>query len=99
MTADLSNFYLNTPLDLPEYAQIKLNVLPQEVIDEYNLEQYAHNGWVYYEISKGMNGLKQAGKLANDLLSKRIFKNGYYQCATTPGLWRHNGDQSSLFSL
>ena len=48
MTADLSNFYLNTPLDRPEYARIKLSVIPQEVIDKYELEQYAHNGWVYY---------------------------------------------------
>ena len=36
-----------------------------------------------------MYGLKQAGKLANDLLTKRLFKHGYYQCATTPGLWKH----------
>jgi hypothetical protein len=44
MTADLSNFYLNIPLDRPEYARIQLSVIPQEVIDEYKLEQYAHNG-------------------------------------------------------
>ena len=36
-----------------------------------------------------MYRLKQAGKLANDLLSKRLFAHGYYQCATAPGLWRH----------
>ena len=49
MTADPSNFYLNTPLDQPEYAQIKLSVLPQEIINEYKFEHYAHNGWVYYK--------------------------------------------------
>ena len=36
-----------------------------------------------------MYGLKQAGKLANELLATRLFGQGYYQCATTPGLWRH----------
>ena len=36
-----------------------------------------------------MYGLKQSGKFANDLLSERLSKHGYYQCATTPGLWRH----------
>jgi hypothetical protein len=86
MNMDLSNFYLGTPLDRPEYVRIKLSVIPQEVIDEYNLEKYAYNGWVYFEIRKGMYGLKQAGKLANDLLAKRLFGQGYYQCATTPGL-------------
>jgi hypothetical protein len=89
MTLDLANFYLNTPLDRPEYVRIQLSIIPQEVIDEYNLMQYAHNGWIYFELGMGMYGLKQAGKLANDLLSQRLFGHGYYQCETTPGLWRH----------
>ena len=33
--------------------------------------------------------MPQAGKLANDLLRKRLDKAGYYEAATTPGLWRH----------
>jgi hypothetical protein len=89
MSMDLSNFYLMTPLDRPEYARIQLSVIPQEIIDEYNLEAYAHKGWVYYELSKGMYGLKRSGKLANDLLSEHLNEQGYYECATTPGLWRH----------
>ena len=28
-------------------------------------------------------------KLANDLLTERLAEHGYYQCLTTPGLWRH----------
>ena len=89
MTMDLSNFYLGTPLDRPEFARIKLSIIPQEVIDAYGLDKYAYNGWVYFIITKGMYGLKQAGKLANELLATRLFGQGYYQCATTPGLWRH----------
>jgi hypothetical protein len=89
LTADISNFYLDTPLDQPEYARIKIKQIPQKFIEEYNLEQYVHNGWVYFEITKGIYGLKQAGKLANDLLTKRLSAHGYFQCATTPGLWRH----------
>ena len=86
---DISNFYLGTPLDRPEYVRIKLNDIPQDFIDEYNLTAYAHNDWVYFEITKGVYGLKQSGKLANDLLTERLHKHGYFQCATTPGLWRH----------
>ncbi len=89
MTLNLANFYLNTPLDQPEYAGIQLSLIPQEVIDKYNLTPYAYNGYIYFEFGKGMYELKQAGKLANDLLSNRLFSHGYYQCATTPGLWRH----------
>jgi len=39
--ADLANFYLMTPLKRPKYAKIKLSDIPEEVIKEYNLHQYA----------------------------------------------------------
>jgi hypothetical protein len=63
-------------------------VIPQEFNDEYGLMQYVHNGWADFEITKGMYGLKQARKLANNLLTKQLAAHGYYQCATTAGLWR-----------
>ena len=61
--------------------------ISQEFIDEYNLTEYEHNGWIYFEITKGVYGLKQLGKLASDLLTERLDPHGYYQCPTTPGLW------------
>ena len=39
------------------------------------------------EICKGMPGLKQAGKLANERLKKHLHKYGYAPCARTPTLW------------
>jgi hypothetical protein len=86
---DISNFYLGTPLDRPEYARIKLSDIPDDFVQEYSLQDLAHNGYVYFEVTKGVYGLKQAGKLANDLLTQRLEMHGYYQCSTTPGLWRH----------
>ena len=44
---------------------------------------------MYFEITKGIYGLKQAGKIVNDLLTKRLSAHGCYQCDTTTGLWRH----------
>ncbi|KAL7425592.1 hypothetical protein ACHAXH_000063, partial [Discostella pseudostelligera] len=76
-------------MDRPEYVRIKLTDIPTEFIDEYTLTEYTYNGWVYFEINKGVYGLKQAGKLANDLLTERLKLSGYYQCPLTPGLWRH----------
>jgi len=73
---DISNFYLGTPLDRPEYVRIKITNIPQEFIDEYNLTKFEHNGWVYFEINNGVYGLKQAGKLANDLLTERLAAHG-----------------------
>ena len=58
MTMDLSNFYLNTPLDRPEYTRINLTNIPQEIVDEYNSKQYVYNSWIYFKLSKGMYGLK-----------------------------------------
>jgi hypothetical protein len=45
-----------------------------------------------------MYGLPQAGILANQLLTKRLEPQGYYQYRHTPGLWRHKW-RSILFSL
>jgi hypothetical protein len=98
LTADIANFYFETPLNRPEYVRIHINQIPQEFIDNYNLEQHSRNGWVYFEITKGIYGLKQAEKLANDLLTERLSAHGYYQCATTPGLWRHKW-RPILFAL
>jgi hypothetical protein len=33
--------------------------------------------------------LPQAGILANKLLHKQLLPHGYYKCADTPGLWKH----------
>jgi hypothetical protein len=90
VTFDIKNFYLQTPLDRPEYVRIQLSDIPQEFIVEYNLLDYVHvNGWIYFEIRNGVYGLPQSGALANALLEKRLKEHDYYQCSTTPGLWRH----------
>jgi hypothetical protein len=38
---DISNFYLETPLKRPEYAQVRLSDIPEEIIWEYNLREIA----------------------------------------------------------
>ena len=88
--ADLANFYLMTPLKRPEFARIRLEDLPEEIIDEYKLREKAKtDGWVYIRITKGMYGLPQSGALANELLEKRLNAEGYFQSKFVPGLWKH----------
>ena len=36
MTIDISNFYLNTPLDRYEYMKMKLANFPEETVELYN---------------------------------------------------------------
>ena len=90
MTIDISNFYLMTPLLRPEYLRIKMADLQDEIIVEYRLRKIANaNGFVFVEVTTGMYGLPQAGLLANELLEKRLNKNGYFQSKFVAGLWAH----------
>ena len=77
------------PTGRSEYAHIKLSNIPQEFIGAYDLTKHTCNDWVYLEILKGCYGLSQAGKLENYLLLVCLNKDGYYESATTPGLWCH----------
>ena len=73
----------------PEYVRIKISDIPAEFIKEYNLTGKDRDGWIYFEICQGWYGLPQAGILANNLLRIRLEAEGYYEAATTFGLWHH----------
>ena len=72
-----------------KYMQISLVILPEEIIAQYNLLQLASNGWAYLETRKGMPGLKQAGRIANNRLKIHLSNFGYSPIARTPSLWKH----------
>jgi hypothetical protein len=78
MMMDIKNYYLGTPLPRFEYMKILFSRFPEEIIQKYNLNALAVDGWVNIEIRKGMYGLKQAGLLANQLLQTRLAPFGYY---------------------
>jgi hypothetical protein len=89
MMMDIKNYYLGTPLPRFEYMKMLLSRFPEEIVQKYNLNALAVNGWVYIEIRKGMYGLKQAVLLANQLLQTRLAPFVYYPARHTPGLWLH----------
>ncbi len=63
-TIDLKDFYLNTPMDQPEYMRMKVSNLPPDFVESYNLNNLANNdGTIYVKIQKGMYGLPQVGIL------------------------------------
>ena len=66
MCIDLKDFYLGTPMNRYEYMWIKMDDIPQYIINQYGLTAKAVNGKVLVEIRKGMYGLNQAGRIAND---------------------------------
>ena len=77
-------------LDRPEYMRMCLDIMPDEIVDKYNLHQLADSeGWVYIKIMKGMYGLPQARLLVNKLLEQQLTARGFYQCQFTLGFWCH----------
>ena len=64
-TLDIANFYLGTPLDRYEYMKMPLDIFPQHIKDQYNLDEMEYKGYMWLEIRKVIYGLPQAGILAN----------------------------------
>jgi hypothetical protein len=89
MTADIKDFYLNTPMNRYEYMCIPEKDIPATIMTQYNLAPLLHNGAVYIKIRKGMYGLPQAGRIANDQLLVFLAQDGYHQAPNTPGLFTH----------
>ncbi len=86
MTIDLKDFYVNTPISQYEYFRMKLDLFPQDVINEYGLQNTIDtDGNIFCEVKQGMYGLPQARILAQELITKRLLKAGYIQSAVTPG--------------
>jgi hypothetical protein len=91
MTGDIKDFYLETPMEAKYYAymRIPVSIIPDSIMTEYKLAPLIHKGFVYVEIRKGMYGLPQAGRLANDRLIKLLAPHGYAPVPITTGLWKH----------
>jgi hypothetical protein len=68
---DISNFYIHSNLKEYQYMRFHISMIPQEIIDEYNLNDIVKSdGWYYAEIRKAMYGLKESGFIANQGLKK-----------------------------
>jgi hypothetical protein len=66
--------------------RIPIDMIPEAIIEKYNLRPLIHNGAVYVKIRCGMNGLPQAGRLANDQLFKFLATHEYKPMSLMPGL-------------
>ena len=65
----------------PEYMKVKIKYFPADIQKTYNLENLlSADGYVYCRIVKGMYGLKQAARIAYDLLRKHLAQHGYTPC-------------------
>ena len=93
------NMYLNTNLKDYENLRVHTSKIPEEFIQEYNLQQYGTpDGWVFFEIRKGVYGIPQASVLAHAKLTSFLAPHGYAPAKNTPGLWIHS-THPILFAL
>ena len=90
MTMDIKDFYLNTQLPRPEFMRIPVDIIPQDIYEQYNLVNFEENGCVCVQVDKTIYGLPQAGRLSNDAFVTNLAKDGYVQSKRTPGLFQHN---------
>ncbi len=71
-----------------EYFCIKNSDIPKnKLIDKYKLTSLDRDGWIYFKIRQGCYGLPQADILARDLLHSHSKAKGFYEVASTSGLW------------
>ena len=89
MCADIANFFLKNIMDRYEYMKLPLENIPKEIIQEYNLRNLSHKGFVCMEIQKGTHELPRAGKISNVKPNLHLAKFGYNPAPITKGLWRH----------
>jgi hypothetical protein len=87
---DIKDFYLQTPMRRPEYMHLKLTDISDEVIKHYNLREIATpDGYIYWEVTKGMYSLPQSRIIAQELLEKWLAEHGYHQSKIVHELWKH----------
>ena len=93
MTADIKDFYLGTPMDRKEYMRIHLDQIPEEARRRYIRDGLVKDDCVLAEVSKGIYGLAQAGRLAQKRLFEHLNQRGYHAISPlNPCIFRHERD-------
>ena len=59
-------------MDRDEYIMIQIPMIPQEIVEKYNIVEKSHNGYIYARVKKGMYRLPQSVHIAYDILLKHL---------------------------
>ena len=76
--------------------QLTFYIIPQDIINEYNLTKIASNGKVYINTQKGMHGLTQYGRIAHYIFKKHLYKYRYKPVEFIPVLWNQKSRPISV---
>ena len=77
MCHGINNFYVGTPIEHYAYIHLPINIIPEEIITQYNLRATEKKLYVYDDIRKLMYGLPQARRIENDFLTQNLAPHGY----------------------
>ena len=69
--------------------RIPLSTFSEHIIQKYNLQQKAKNGYMYVGIRWPIYIISQAGALKEKCLKENLAPHGYFEVTHTPGLWQH----------
>ena len=89
MTLDVNDFYYGIPMKDFEHGHIPLGLIPDEIIKQNNLPNIAVNGKAYFEIRKGMPGLKQVGIITCQRLAKYLELYECKSCSHSPSICKY----------
>jgi hypothetical protein len=89
MVADITDYYLNTPLERPEYLRMIRKQVSSAIIAEHRYKEFFVNDMLYFQVNKGMYGLPKAGLLAQNRLIAYTAEHEYTQSDVVPCLFRH----------
>ena len=99
MSIDISNFFLSSTMPQPEFMKIHRDDIPTDILTKYNATSMMDKtNYIYFQINKGMYGLKQAAILAYKQLKQNLAQHGYHPIPHSVGMWKHK-TRKTLFCL
>ena len=99
ITIDIKDFFLCSTLEYPEYMWFPVRLIPKSYRHNFGAENMDESKSLLFEITKGLYGLPQAGRLAQKELVKHLESEGYIMSKTTPCLFHHISRPNIRFVL
>ena len=98
MTADITDFYLGTPMAEAEYMMVRRDQVPPEFQSRWTDPRYWKDDKILMKVVKTIYGLPQSGLLSQQRLVKHLAMHGYHRTPSNECLFS-NVDRTVQFTL
>ena len=79
-----------------KYYKTAIKLIPQEIIDKYELNNKQSNGYIYTRVKKRIYELVKAGIIAHEALKEHLKHYGFACAIITQGLCKHQDREMNL---